>query len=128
MTNELRIGNIVQSITGVWLTVIQVSPTSIMYDRYDMKAVCGNCPVEEMKGIPLTPEWLEGFGIKNEQQGSTIFNNGRITIHEFDDGNFRLEGYSGGRIAILYVHQLQNLYFALTASELPVNLQTKKAL
>lgn len=73
--------------------------------------------------IPLTEEWLERFGIMQ----NTWFEDGSYMIKE--DRGFGWEMYVRNavktkRISFAYfkhVHQLQNLYFALTGKELTQN-------
>lgn len=85
------------------------------------------CHLDKMQPIPLTAEWLEKFGFLKEEI-SEQFVLGRIEICETDDGG----GYSlcedDGYILIgkpfQYVHQLQNLYFALTGEELTISEKT----
>jgi len=70
--------------------------------------------------IPLTPEILVKAG----------FVNGKLNkFHVFGNGNLTVEGYEAdynglyiGNIKNIYVHQLQNLYFALTGDELNIEL------
>ena len=72
----------------------------------------------KLKPIPLTEEWLLKFGFEIEIGYShNIAKLGLIRI-EFGD-NFYFD-YLYGRTKIEYVHQLQNLYFCLTATELTV--------
>lgn len=103
--NELRIGN--------------------FYDHNGVEAVATPNTIEEVwiaernwvKPIPLTEEWLLKFGFDKK------FNKDKITI--IPKGRL---GYENGRTyfnswVILekqpdFVHQLQNLYFALTGEEL----------
>ena len=69
--------------------------------------------------IPLTPEWLEKFGFENgvEFQGGRLFyENEGITLEAPNAGNCLDFG-----LPCKYVHQLQNLYFALTGNELTLN-------
>jgi hypothetical protein len=77
----------------------------------------------EYSPIPLTEEWLVKFGFSKisiplvKLSGETInyFLEGLFTSTS-QWGSFRWhEGYA---IEIKYVHQLQNLYFALTGEEL----------
>lgn len=90
----------------------------------------------EWKPIPLTPEWLEKFGFKfrvygNENTeydlnigGTYCYLHGwkkkdekevKIDFLYYDDDGTNEVGQ-----VIKYVHQLQNLYFALTGEELTV--------
>jgi hypothetical protein len=81
-------------------------------------------PVDKLRGIPLTPEWLERFGFDNSPAEHWSF--GYSTVY----GVFRKGGitYNSSQKTFWYhgvlenqpkyVHQLQNLYFALTGTEL----------
>lgn len=72
--------------------------------------------------IKLTEEWMEKFG---------FFRNGGKYYTNTDAPFFELQDHSNGKLQILktnfypsqriqYVHQLQNLYFALTGEELTI--------
>ena len=78
----------------------------------------------DLKPIPLTEEWLVRFGFfinhweserieetVYQHQGITIFYSDIVDAWVFPD----IEN-----VEIKYVHQLQNLYFALTGSELEI--------
>ena len=76
--------------------------------------------LDDIKPIPLTEEWLLKYGFK---QYETV----GIKTHNYIKGNFKFNSavlwdaeYKGIHIEnkILYVHQLQNLYFVLTGEEL----------
>lgn len=133
--NELRIGDIVQSKTGVWLTVIQISPGSIMYDRFDMKAVAGTCGIGEIFPIKLNSEVLETSGFARAELSRIYM---KTIAHEGTDYPCTLQINFGEGIQIcrsgigtLYapvtsLHQLQNLFFALTGTELTINLEKVK--
>ena len=74
--------------------------------------------VEYLMPIPLTEEWLLKFGFewKIQHQG---FHNGAFKIEEEYKKGYRF--YIGNeKISIQYVHQLQNLYHALTGKELEI--------
>lgn len=86
--------------------------------------------------IPITPEILEKCGFEYKPcgisgsdmwQGMGFWNIKNCDWVSFRGGFFRtkpieliLTGYFNSRIQ--YLHQLQNLYFALTGEELEVNL------
>ena len=102
---EVRIGNLVHTETGVVQTIEFI-------DRDDKD---GYFP------IPLTEEWLLKFGFKKDTEGYTL---GRFEIYHFhqkpESDFITAWGYSlsTNEMSIKYVHQLQNLYFALTGTEL----------
>lgn len=71
------------------------------------------------RGIPLSPEWLERLGFKKDSQGEyydprevlfTVIFDGDSVNHVWD------ASFTGADIQ--YVHQVQNLFFALTGKEL----------
>lgn len=84
-------------------------------------------------GIPLNSEILEGCGFKKRGdmyflkipvEGANdheifFFIPKRITQQQF--GRYTVNDYHGSN-NFFYLHQLQNLYFILTGSELTVNL------
>ncbi len=78
----------------------------------------------EPEGIPLTEEWLEKFGVEKskEEEGfydKKLSNNDILAIHP--KAKFCLIGSAiewTSSIKLKYVHQLQNLIFALTGKEL----------
>lgn len=74
--------------------------------------------IEDMKPIPLTEEWLVKFGFENGEllvfEGYVLFKKfPDIITLEIDGNRMPLHGFK-------YVHQLQNLYFALTGEELTI--------
>lgn len=114
---ELRIGNYVEyriqdelDDRKEWweLSIIDSTDLQILESRID----------DDYRAIPLTEEILLKFGyIGNEpvfSEKSTIFTFG---IHKiWKPFNIFLDEYY--RFEIKYLHQLQNLYFALTGEEL----------
>ena len=75
----------------------------------------------ELDPILLTEEWLLQFGGICETGGMYFFDNVGILYYRREN-EFSLMGYNykKGQIytTIKYVHELQNLYFALTGKEL----------
>lgn len=73
--------------------------------------------------IPLTTEWLERFGFekyKDYDEGE-LMRHGKVLLTKkfalrYSDTND--DWYYSTAIVLQYVHQLQNLYFALTGTEL----------
>ena len=79
----------------------------------------------EMEPIPLTPEWLERFGfycpfVGGVYESITRSMDMRFRIHKVSGDLFIIGNYESSARPIQYVHQLQNLYFALTGEELTV--------
>ena len=72
--------------------------------------------ISECEPIPLTEEWLLKFGFEN---GNYFILNDVIIYKDYND-KYRYE-YNYGQLWVKHVHQLQNLYFALTGEELTLN-------
>jgi hypothetical protein len=112
--NELRIGNHYDH-NGEIKTV---TPNTILEVWEAKRNWC--------KAIPITEEWLLRFGftfgiklqdfVKGKYQFTQLKNN--ILYGEFsEEGIF----YFNTKTKLQHVHQLQNLYFALTGEELVVS-------
>lgn len=90
-----------------------------------------------VEGIPLTPKWLEKFGFQVEYGYGVIYflnNDEPIGIEYKRDGSksyqviIRNHGsccdsyeHPKRKGSIQYVHQLQNLFYALTGEELAIS-------
>ena len=114
---ELRIGNSVLLDTGSTLPSIHdIKPLDIAQLSDGMPK---GCIVEP---IPLTEEWLLKFGFEGDKSKIWFTNNlisinpskGYIHLEHSDDS----DQWITLDICCEHVHQLQNLYFALTSTEL----------
>ena len=74
---------------------------------------------QDYQPIPLTEEWLVKFGFKKHLT-EDIYPTFTKNLLNWNDGILYLTGY-GFINHIKHVHQLQNLYFALTGAELIQN-------
>jgi hypothetical protein len=119
--NELRIGNWIHNpVQGVDFKVCVIALSEINFED-------GNKIKDDkyrFQPIPLTPEWLERFGF----QSDNFTDEDRTPFMRIDDacGSFILDDEFilmdiDTRVQIKHVHQLQNLYFALTLQELTLN-------
>ena len=128
--SELRIGNIIQySEDSVIFKVIGIHKYGLDVEN-DIETTY--IELDQFEPIPLTEEWLLKFGfVKINHQMS--LNDGSMTYHyelNGDDRHWQL--YFNGRVFSInesqllrhhlyhnqYLHQLQNLYFAVTGEEL----------
>ena len=87
------------------------------YDR-EIKLVSVEKDASMLRPIPLTEEWLLKFGF-NKFQNRKIWIRKRVRVYLHSKDGF-CYGLSSSRTKIKYVHQLQNLYFALTGNELEI--------
>ena len=122
---ELRIGNLVEyKITDEfdkrkeWWEVSEIDADDIHWlSKFDTKD-------EDFRAIPLTEEWLLKLGFKKERE--RYFNNFIVLrfinnkVDVFNLGVSHDDEYLEFLNSINYVHQLQNLHFALTHRELTV--------
>ena len=114
--NELRIGNLFQYQTSKGYDY-DVFTTKYIQDLIDD-------PQDDFfEPIPLTEDWLVKMGFDKKKIGRNQFNmlfnwTNNIDIIQYDDGSFYFD--NSIMVKIEYVHQLQNLYFALTGEELTI--------
>ena len=139
--NELRIGNHIIN-DGCVCEILHLYGGTYNYCR--LKTLQGGDIValyDLIKPIPLTHELLEkcGFSDKDYKSGYIgieIKAGGMITDFVLTKpqvlGEFQKQfcwEYTAGNIPFFlkleYLHQLQNLYFALTGEELEINLEEK---
>ena len=121
--NELRIGNWVkwnyeESSDG------NAYPVEFGYELDDIK----NNP-NIVEPIPLTEEWLVKFGFDKEEEYDegkvidyrmTLMKNSLEFVSFWESEDITgVNQYQTG-VDVEYVHQLQNLYFALTGTELEI--------
>jgi hypothetical protein len=107
---ELRIGNLVAHIGSVCvLEEIGEEWVKVTNDQLNTK-------IDDLIPIPLTEDWLVKFGFEvydfDHKENQYRFKERLFVIR---DGLFC--DYGSG-VVLKYVHQLQNLYFALTGEEL----------
>ncbi|MDF3076137.1 MAG: Phi19:3 [Sphingobacteriaceae bacterium] len=133
--SELRIGNYVttEEQKGCEAKVLGYDETSIYLDHYSFGE--NDYVPEAVEPIPLTEEWLLRFGFEVSQitvnGGQVIYKSpvgGGVVIKNWQNesegliwGNSDLNGGYIHIAAFKFVHQLQNLYFALTGEELTIN-------
>lgn len=120
---ELRIGNYVHKIdAAIYDSKIEYSNRLHVISHNDIYHIVEDGDPTNHP-IPLTPEWMEQCGF-NIRPGNRfyIFHNERVLFEYWlHDGSVVIEGaFFGGKIQ--HLHQLQNLYFALTGEELTIKL------
>lgn len=117
----LQIGNYVQDEQGRIVTVSKLHKSGLDIDRI-------NDDSDDYKPIPLDEEWLGllGFVKGFASNGIPIYSNSTINIYLHGsrlglyDGHLDLDDGNCFKPVLEYVHQLQNLHFALTGEELTI--------
>ena len=109
--SELRIGNYINGdhiVMGIMLDMIETTKDAEML-------------LENIEPIPLTEEWLTKLGL---EFSGLYWEVDSVNFELINDGDGYYNGVNVGEyshgIEIKYVHQLQNLYFALTGTELEI--------
>jgi len=123
---ELRIGNLLRDkVTKTELRVIKLTEQDIITYVIDRSMF----PLLDGWGaepIPLTEEWKLKFGFEKTEWDNfnsyrLIIGNNDYAIVLYSDGNCEVGDIITCKIE--YVHQLQNLYFALKSEELTFKQQ-----
>jgi hypothetical protein len=121
--NEVRKGNLVD-FRGQTETVYQIRNSGVCFFRGTTKTgvITQSYVWEAIKPIPLTEEWLLKFGFLKRKKSLAldVFEN-KVLYIRFDNQDKYQFFLNGKYIQIHYLHQLQNLYFALTGTELTLN-------
>jgi len=131
---ELRIGNYIQyfgNVVQVEGIVNESNGFGLQLNGGDFASINSN----SLEHDPLTEEWLLRFGFVKEVEYKKKINFSRFHLFQISASNpyndneneFKVNFYQSKQCVelcrIKYVHQLQNLYFALTGEEL--TLKTK---
>jgi hypothetical protein len=112
---ELRIGNYCKEITHSKNGIVKVSKRH--FEEIEDNQI-------DLFPIPLTEEWLLKFGFKRNSCIKIGYSIGSVPQIDYYDGCIQVVTYCiDGEVTIeldhiKHVHQLQNLYFALTNKEL----------
>jgi len=124
---ELRVGNLVEYNENICV----ITDIHGYMERVHLEGAGNGNPVHvsKLKGIPLTEEWLKQCGFiesideDDEEEISALFNSGIKIMHFFlapESTGYYYDNGTFEETHIKYVHQLQNLYFALTYKELEI--------
>jgi len=132
---ELRIGNLVNfhhnnKLRQGWVTTINHRGKCVVLTFDNFK---GNFPDFSMtqggethsvkpcniEPIPLTEEMWENLGFKWDNKRCN-YDNGKIIYTRWNHPDYLINEDSDNEINIEFVHQLQNLHFALTGEELTI--------
>jgi len=116
-TNELRVGNLVYTPMDFKMKVVGIFDDQILLDFEGNEGDVFDFKPNELKPIPLTEEKLLKFGFENIYDELLFYNGYCDLIFNDNRVSLRVEG-QWLSFDVEYVHQLQNLYFALKGIEL----------
>ena len=132
IVTELRLGNLVECFGIREVVAIKKHKIKVQNESEKGNFILEWCPVNSLSLEPilLTNEWLIKLGFEWSIPHQAYFKNGFDYVIDFYETYPNIEGClafinkhhrSGEKlITIKFVHQLQNLYFALTQRELTV--------
>jgi len=114
---DLRIGNLIKWISTNTVEVVQEINSCGKYH------LINNVQITDAEPIELTEEWLLRFGFERHELDNWFY---LKIINDWTRLNININGSvcelsisnHGAVINVAYVHQLQNLYYALTQTEL----------
>jgi len=126
---ELRIGNLV----GLNNRVVRVESLNEGWSYFGgeqleigRQIVLLHVLFEKAEGIPLTLDWLERCGfeqkevVNSDQDERTFWAHPKMNYYTYDGKKFDA-GYGFGDLDhVKYIHQVQNLFFALAGEELTI--------
>jgi hypothetical protein len=122
--SELRIGNLVEY-KNQYINVSGIGPFGIQSEGKKY-LIIAKFSTPDIQPILLTEEWLLKFGFEINRQTKEENNiwrcyseEGFFEVEQIGSSFFLDDNHCYGT-KINYVHQLQNLYFALTGEELVV--------
>lgn len=119
--NELRLDNFVisksSSYKDVPIKITGITSTFLNGIAYIINLPVSGITINDIEPIPLTEEILLKCGFEAHYFGIKTYYNPLFEL----DHDFKLMGVDYN-IKVMYLHQLQNLYFSITGKELEVKL------
>lgn len=129
---ELRIGNLIEYANKICF-VRGIVEMKIFLEETDGYKSIHDSRIDSVNPIPLTEEWLVKFGwsyYNGKTSGNLTKDFGGKIDFDFIDGEMMLKSHYEDQYKyrhvrhIEFVHQLQNLYFALTGKELEIKVSS----
>lgn len=111
---ELRIGNSI-NYNGIICKVEAITNEYVSISGYEENRFTP-IKIEDIKDEPITEEWLLDFGFEKRKVDFPSFQLNGIQINCI---NGKWQDYASQR-GLPHIHELQNLYFAMTGEELTI--------
>ena len=114
---ELRIGNLYINDQNDVAKVLEIEISGVVGDTTEYGKFTNK---NLIRPIELSGKWLSRIGFKKDENGDYINKQKQyLDLSEVHNGfNLWIDGELIQDVKVKYVHQLQNLYFALTGEEL----------
>lgn len=130
---ELRIGGFVNCKISNDKGTYKVLAIPEWENQPEQPITIDRCPkqtvsISQLKPIPLTEEWLLKMGFeKRIDRKYERFSVGKFELEYYSHSDDVIDGFyfycehvKSGDVKIPHIHQLQNLYFAITGEELTI--------
>lgn len=115
--SELRLGNWVHDGSNFPMQVVGIFEDVVYLDFNGNQGDVWECKIQDLKPFELNEEWLEKFVFKTHQHLS-YWSKGNFTYGWQDKKTWYWRMEPIYLDLTMYVHQIQNLYHALTGEEL----------
>ena len=138
---ELRLGNWVNTIVSDKPSIVTFIKSQKVKDGYYQSIELDEEEIyipQHICGIPLTADILERAGFNRDSEGWYLSADNKLYdplelngVGSYSQRNTTIFAFKHGssilKRGVKYVHQLQNLYHALTGEELTINLLSESA-
>jgi hypothetical protein len=126
-TKDLRLGNYVADSSGFTMYVIGIYDDTVLLNFKGNEGDVWEVYEKDLRGIMLDTELLIKSGFKRQVTGIgwDKYSNGLVdlSLAPLSNGSYiPIYHVNGEYVQIKYLHQLQNLFYALTQKELEINL------
>jgi hypothetical protein len=122
--SEVRLGNLVYGVSDRIETVIGIGENSITAYAGKLIKAKMKFPEKDFRPIPLTEEWLVKFGFDSDGFKQYEFMNWGLFVKKgMGKGYAASHGFFVQRFELTeinFVHELQNLFYALSQEELKI--------
>ena len=126
-TNELRLGNYVTDNLGFTMYVVGIYEDTVLLNFKGNEGDVWEVKEEELKGVVLDTELLIKSGFKRQVTGIGWDKYSKDGI-DLSLAPLKNDCYvptfcvNGEYVRIIYLHQLQNIFWCLSGKELEINL------
>ena len=126
-TKDLRLGNYVTDNSGFTMYIVGIYEDTVLLNFKGNDGDVWEVDEKDLRGIMLDTELLikSGFKIQVTGIGWDKYSNGLVdlSLAPLSNGScIPVYHINGEMVQIMYLHQLQNLFFCLSQKELEINL------
>ena len=124
---DLRLGNYVTDNSGFTMYVVGIYEDTVLLNFKGNEGDVWEVDEKDLRGIVLDTGLLLKLGFKRQVTGIgwDKYSNGVVdlSLAPLSNGSYiPVHHINGEMVQIMYLHQLQNLFYALTQKELEINI------